>query len=426
MTTTLRLLLLDTIVLAPSVFGTSAHAETVPVERPRLCGNQKPDPERRHYHESDEQIELTDSALNLWAVLACDKPDDRVTQEKIAEVRRAMITRWGISVEASSAALGVRLDIKAHEAEQRAYCTSTEKPAGTAHEIGHASALSRIAGCTKGPAVDWVMDEHPDAPQVWRLAVVMTCFTPQELTAFDARIAEREYDLQRMINITAWARCSLDLQALDRTKFVAELDKEALVTPRVRRVILENFDQTKAWTDKLTAAYKAQAAKSPDVQAVAFDAPAAASAAWIKRYNEVKADFDVVIDVERAAETGRRSSKGCAAKVRPVLARLLARSAPKSVTDAEALVADSFVNRTLRALAYCEDVEGNAAAAVCLRPPAATPPRRWPRSRRSRLPSRTRPGSAPVTPSTGAWTGKLERRTSRWPTSPPAIATSLR
>ncbi len=375
MTTTLRLLLLASAALAPSLLATSAHADSVPVERPRFCGSHKPDLERRHYHELADSIELSDQALNEWATLACDKPDVRMTQERIAEVRRAMVARWGISVESTNAALGARLDIKTYEAELTSYCHGTEKKIDTtAREIAHASALSRLADCTKGTDADWVMDEHPDAPQIWRAAVVMSCFQRTDLTRFDERIAEQGNDLQRMVHITAYARCALDLQALDRAKLVAELDKESLVTPRVKIAILENVDQTKAWADKVTAAYKAQAVKNPDVQAVAFDAPAAASAAWIKRYNEIKSDFDVVIDVERGAETGRRASKGCAAKVRPVLARLLARAAPKSMTDAEALVGDAFINRTLRALAYCEDLEGHAAAAVCLLP-ASTAPR---------------------------------------------------
>jgi hypothetical protein len=57
-----------------------------------------------------------------------------------------MVERWGISVEATNAALGARLDLKAYEAESATYCRSTEKkPDTTAHEIAHASAPSRIA-----------------------------------------------------------------------------------------------------------------------------------------------------------------------------------------------------------------------------------------------------------------------------------------
>lgn len=71
-----------------------------------------------------------------------------------------------------------------------------------AHAVN--SAWARVASCADITGIDWFLDERVEAPQAWRLAMVMTCCQPVSL-------------------VDTYATCSQDIAARDRGKLVSEL-----------------------------------------------------------------------------------------------------------------------------------------------------------------------------------------------------------
>jgi len=343
----------------------AASAGPIPAERPSFCQGHTPDPQNHRNIDPSGPEGLSDEVLSRMAMYACDAPDDAGRQKKTAENRQLLADAWGLSPAMTIDSLRARLDLAAYKQESAAFCKKVAKQDDvTARDNGYNAALARLAGCEQTFAGFWLLDEQGDASQVVRLAELISVFDPKHVDKFDA--TDETVAGKRPRDLTRFARSAVDIARLDRAKLVAELDGNPSVTPRIKVVILEAMDQTMAWTAKVTAAYKAIAAKNHAYQEALFDVPQKAFDDWQSAYLKDQKDFDLVIDVERKASIGRSAVKGCAAKLRPGFARYVADRKLKTQDDFDAFGRDSLAVRWLKALSFCEQVDGNVPQGVFL------------------------------------------------------------
>jgi hypothetical protein len=121
----------------------------------------------------------------------------------------------------------------------------------------------------------------------------------------------------------------------------------------------ENMSRARAdwrmWQSAVTAA----TAKDPDIKKVVLDAPAEGWAAWEKLHAADKAVFDEGAEFEKLTNSPSLSAvKGCAAKMRPTMARLLARLKPSDAKAAEeAIMRDPVAGPAFKRYALCAAME---------------------------------------------------------------------